>query len=114
MFMDDMHSDLLFYNVFGLAIIMPDRITVSVNAYKRGRLASRSLEHELKEQAASLEGVDRPILVPFAAWVAEDAISLVPGRMTDKDAEVYVFNKGVIEPIIEAVIRTVRGALLSK
>jgi hypothetical protein len=108
----ELDPHLLSYNCFGVAIILEDRITVSVNAYKAGRLLERTLEHELQTHEAKLEGIDRMILVPYAAWVTENEIYYVPGRLTDHDNEIYVFNKRIIEPIIKAAIATVRGALL--
>ena len=109
---DDVH--LLFYNVFGVAIIREDKITVSVNAYKNGGIRGRVLEHELDTQLVRLERVDKPVLLPFAAWVTEDKILFSPGRMTDYDAEMYVINKDVIEPIIKSAIGLIRGALLDR
>ena len=109
-----MNDNVLLFNVFGLAIILEDRITVSLNAYIAGRLRGRTLEHELETKRAKLEGVDRMIMVPFAAWVTEAEINFLPGRLTDHDAEIYVINKGVIEPIIKSAIKLIRGSLLDK
>jgi hypothetical protein len=110
--MDDIQDDILFFNVFGAAIILQDRISVSVNAYKRGRLRAREFKQELTTQMAKLQGIDSPILVPFCALLSEDEILYLPGRMTDRDAEKYVINKSVIEPIIKNAIGLIRGALL--
>ena len=111
---DELQDDILFFNVFGVAIILQDRITVSINAYIAGRLRGRTLEHELETQMAKLERVDRPILVPFGAFVTENEIDFLPGRLTDHDAEIYVINKPIIEPIIKSAIGLIRGSLLNR
>ncbi len=111
---DPLDDGLLYYNVFGVAIILEDRITVSINAYIAGRLRGRTLEQELTTRMVNLEGVDRMILVPFGAWVTETDVNFLPGRLTDHDAEIYVINKAVIEPLIKNAISLVRGSLTKR
>jgi hypothetical protein len=114
MFESQRDTDLLVYNCFGMAIIHPHKIIVSVNGYKYGRGLERMLKHELKTEEVKLDRADHPVLLPFGAYVTEDDIYLAPGRMEDYDAEMYVINKEIIEKIIKSAIGVLRGGLLKR
>ena len=104
---DDVH--LLFYNVFGAAVITADKITVSLNVFKNGKIRGRSLEHELE---TPLRNVAVPILLPFGAWVEEDETYFTPGKLDSYDAEAFEENKEVITRVINSALDTVKGAVL--
>ncbi len=112
--MQDLDDDLLYFNCFGVAIIQPHKITVSVNAYKKGRGRGRSLEHELKTDEVKLDRADHPVILPFAAWVTADDIYLAPGRMEDYGVEMYVVNKEKIESLIKQAISLIQASLLKR
>lgn len=101
-------THLLFFNVFGIAIITEDRVVVSLNIHKDGKVQGRTLEKELD---ARLPLVDKPILVPFGAWVQEDQTHFTPGRLEGYDAEAYETNKEIIDGIINSALGLVRGAV---
>jgi len=106
----DLQKDthLLFYNVFGVAIITEDRIIVSLNIHKDGKIHGRTLRKELDTR---LSNVSIPIMLPFGAWVQEDQIYFTPGRLEAYDMEAYEVNKEVIDGIINSALGLVRGAV---
>jgi hypothetical protein len=103
---DDLY--LLFYNVFGVAVITADKITVSLNVFKDGKIRGRTLEHELE---TPLQQIPRPVILPFGAWVEEEKSFFTPGRLDDYDAEAFELNKEVITRIMNSALDTVKGAV---
>lgn len=106
----DLQKDthLLFYNVFGVAVINADKITVWLNIHKDGKIQGRTLQKELE---SPLSNVTIPIMLPFGAWVQEDQIHFTPGRLEGYDMEAYETNKEVIDGIINSALGLVRGAV---
>jgi hypothetical protein len=102
-------TNLLYYNVFGLAIIRSNKIAVSLNVHKSGKILGRTLEKELKTR---LKMVDVPILIPFGAWVVQDETYFTPGRLEGYDAEAFELNKEVISDVIKSALAAIRGAVL--
>lgn len=100
---------LLFYNVFGVAVITADKITVSLNVHKNGKIRGVMLEHELE---TPLLNVSVPILLPFGGWVQEDDSYFTPGRLDGYDAEAFEINKEAISKVIKSALGTVKGAVL--
>src|SRR5215213_6095071 len=103
---DDTH--LLFYNVFGVAIIHPDKVVVWLNIHKDGKIQGRTLEKELDTR---LSNIAMPIMLPFGAWVQEDQLYFTPGRLEAYDMEAYETNKEVIDGIINSALGLLRGAV---
>ena len=105
---DTKDTHLLFYNVFGVAVIAEDKITVQLNLYKDGRLQGRTLERELD---APLAMVSLPFMVPFGAWVQADEIYFTPGKLDGYNAEAYAANQAAIEEITKSALATIKGAV---
>jgi hypothetical protein len=108
--MIDLQKDthLLFYNVFGIATIAEDKLTVQLNLHKDGRLQGRTLSKELD---TPLQNVSVPFLMAFGAWVQENEIYFTPGKLEGYDAEAYEINKTVIDEIINSALTLVKGAV---
>jgi len=104
---DDLN--LLFYNVFGFAVIRSNKITVSLNMHKNGKILGRTLDKELDEPLKMVEGI---ILMPFGAWIVENETHFTPGRLDEYDGEVYEINKKIISDVIKSALATIRGAVL--
>lgn len=106
--LEKMDTRLLFYNVFGVAIVFPGKIVVSLNIHKDGKIQGRMLEKELE---TNLINVSKTILIPFGAWVDQADIQFTPGRLEGYDAESYETNKEVIDSTITAALGLIRGAV---
>lgn len=102
-------TDLLSYNVFGFAIIRANKITVSLNVHKGGKILGRTLEKELE---TPLQMINNLILMPFGAWIVEDETHFTPGRLDPYDGEAYELNKDVISEVIKSALATIRGSVL--
>ena len=103
-------THVLEYNVFGFAMITSEKVSVSLNLCKAGRIQGRMLVHELE---TPLLEVHVPILLPFGAWIERDGIHFVPGRLDGYDAEAYEMNKETVDRIIKSALATARGAVLN-
>ena len=101
-------THLLFYNVFGVAYITADKITVALNISKSGRIQGRTLEKELE---TPLPHVQTQIILPFGAWVQENETYFTPGRLEGYDAEAYEINKVGIDEIINSALTLIKGAV---
>lgn len=105
---------LLFYNVFGMAIISADKITVSVNGYSSrdsSQVHSRRLTQELEDEMKML---DRPIAIPFGAWVDENETRLTTGKLDPYDEEIYQLNKDRIDELIKSALAPFKGSIRTR
>jgi len=104
---------LFFYNAFGMAIISKDTVTVSVNGYNSNdssHVRGRRLEKELEDEIKLL---DRPMAIPFAAWVDDSGVRLTVGKLDDYDKEIYEANKEVIDELIKSALAMFKGHLMT-
>lgn len=99
------------YNTFGLAIISRNTITVSVNAHmtrSEKRVQKRRIEKEM-EPGDEIKMLDRPIAIPFGAWVDADEVTLTTGSLDHYDEEVYQINKDKIDTLIKSALELFKG-----
>lgn len=101
-------TNVLFYNVFGFAEITADKITVSLNMSRDGRIQGRLLDHELADK---LTNVSARILLPFGAWVEADDIQFTAGRLEGYDVEAYMANQAIIDKVILSALELIKGAV---